>query len=1004
MDSQTLLEAERSLLSANWSLSSSSSSSALDLVKQTTEAAYQQVLSSPLASKVLSFTPFKTFSSESDSASFEATYDIPSRLVSPWSQSPPESLSEAEWELVILSVGVSFLQSFIQTNYTGPLLSFRILDLLPSSTFPESEGSAQNVDQAAISSLSYLGEPAYHLAQNPAFLVLASRLLSPPNGWKHVKSGPWWLLRATRAHHQTLMLNGPLPLPDSVLPGASSLLSPSSELLPLSSPPVSLIQDLRAALTLEIGLVHHLLLGSEKEASNLFIKAAKDEARLEWELTGALGKRTKWQEREIGQLVVLARGRQRKEWVPLEGDNEVGIYDRAGVVPTEGVVNEASIQDSTEESDQKDTSTKNSLIPETLLLNDDTLLEKTEFTPTTASSGSTASLSSIDPSNPPVLHPLDQSHLLSLPLIQSQQPESQLTTSQLTPFTAVVLSSPQNWSVHTTALLLRSRAEAGRTRTVERSVLQLQALVDQIPLNDDGKAKGIAPAKERLRFFWVLVLPSKWDMEGELAERLVSLGVFRSALEIYERLEMWEKVVACYNHLEQQEKALAIVNDLLSGSLVEQARVTALSRTGSAAPSQRHQIRMSVARRATLLCMLADLEQEGKLERYTQAWEESNHTSSRAARSIAAIHYTLDKPKDAIPFFEAALAINPLYSRSWFVLGCAYVKEENWKDAVNAFRRVVSIEEEDAEGWANLASCYLRMGDIGGLDGLKKVAAGEDLDDGLDNEDVDEVSETAKDLNTQPDRIPHANKILAHRALGLGLRHAHRNWRMWSNYLLVCVDLGENTEACRALTRVVEERADKVGEECIDLEVLDRLVASVTRDAAPGSAEAIEEASSGAERAHTSNSGRGLLPFLSRVLEDVILARITTSPRIFQAHAKLLLWQGRMGDTLDAHLKAYRAKVSSDDTVERDLARWKEAVQDTQDIIETLIAFGPRALEEEEKAVLKSDEEGAKLKWKDWKFQGRSLVRTFMGRTKDSFEDQPEWDNLKETLEDLKNA
>lgn len=202
---------------------------------------------------------------------------------------------------------------------------------------------------------------------------------------------------------------------------------------------------------------------------------------------------------------------------------------------------------------------------------------------------------------------------------------------------------------------------------------------------------------------------------------------------------------------------------------------------------------------------------------------------------------------------------------------------------------------------------------------------------------------------------------------------------MWSNYLLVCVDLGENTEACRALTRVVEERADKVGEDAVDLEVLDRLVAAVTRDPPPGSAEAKEEEASGEKRPYTSNFGKGLLPFLSRVLEDVILSRITTSPRIFQAHAKLLMWQGRIGDTLDAHIKTYRASVGNDETIERDLSRWKEAVEETKEVVEMLIAFGPRALEEEEKALAKAGTEGAKLKWKDWKFQGRSLVRTFMG-------------------------
>jgi tetratricopeptide (TPR) repeat protein len=94
---------------------------------------------------------------------------------------------------------------------------------------------------------------------------------------------------------------------------------------------------------------------------------------------------------------------------------------------------------------------------------------------------------------------------------------------------------------------------------------------------------------------------------------------------------------------------------------------------------------------------------------------ESNKTSSRAARSIAGTLFATQQFADSIPYFEAALAINPLFSRSWFILGCAYVKSEDWKDAVRCFRRVVAIEEDDAEGWANLASCYLRMGDVGGL-------------------------------------------------------------------------------------------------------------------------------------------------------------------------------------------------------------------------------------------------------------------------------------------------
>lgn len=60
--------------------------------------------------------------------------------------------------------------------------------------------------------------------------------------------------------------------------------------------------------------------------------------------------------------------------------------------------------------------------------------------------------------------------------------------------------------VYTMALLLRSRLEGNRSRTVERSVLQLQALVDQFPLEE-------ASISEKLLYFFCIDIPAKWEME-----------------------------------------------------------------------------------------------------------------------------------------------------------------------------------------------------------------------------------------------------------------------------------------------------------------------------------------------------------------------------------------------------------------------------------------------------------------------------------------------------------
>jgi hypothetical protein len=68
---------------------------------------------------------------------------------------------------------------------------------------------------------------------------------------------------------------------------------------------------------------------------------------------------------------------------------------------------------------------------------------------------------------------------------------------------------------------------------------------------------------------------------------------------------------------------------------------------------------------------------------------------------------------------------------------------------------------------------------------------------------------------------------------------------------------------------------------------------------------------------------------------------------------------------------------------ESDLGRWREAVSEVGEIVDVLRNFGPRV-------------EGFK-----WRLQGRSIVRTFAGRTRD-FEDEPEWARLTELQEELR--
>lgn len=94
---------------------------------------------------------------------------------------------------------------------------------------------------------------------------------------------------------------------------------------------------------------------------------------------------------------------------------------------------------------------------------------------------------------------------------------------------------------------------------------------------------------------------------------------------------------------------------------------------------------------------------------YEQAWELSNHKYARAMRALGGMHFERGLNEECIECLKKALEINQLYPSSWYTLGCAYIKLENYEKAVYAFGHVVSYDEQHGEAWSNIASCYLQM-------------------------------------------------------------------------------------------------------------------------------------------------------------------------------------------------------------------------------------------------------------------------------------------------------
>ena len=70
--------------------------------------------------------------------------------------------------------------------------------------------------------------------------------------------------------------------------------------------------------------------------------------------------------------------------------------------------------------------------------------------------------------------------------VKNTNPHHGLTSEEMTPYVTRALANKGGWCLHSSGLLIKSRLEHQRYKTMERSILQLEALVDQWRLPEPG--------------------------------------------------------------------------------------------------------------------------------------------------------------------------------------------------------------------------------------------------------------------------------------------------------------------------------------------------------------------------------------------------------------------------------------------------------------------------------------------------------------------------------------
>ena len=940
-------------------------------------------------SRLQIFRLLKNYSMDSSSHSILTSQDARSLLgiynhrivgFSEWTQHISQSISEWTQQRSLLEIGDAAFEAFLQTNVTGPPLSWDpVTVVLPAVLHGADDSAIGDLQKQIFARLSIDGEALYQLTPNIELFYMAK--LTFDDARLPDESGT--TLRRLRVNfwHQR-MLGEVSPTLQQKIYEDLSLLEETFLVQNLTVDGVDVAQFLleRAAIH-----THH---GFDARARHDLERAAKVRS-FQFALTGHLGKRTKYQEIDLSQLVVLAK--------------------------SAGTTNAAANTQSAHSQVSAESSTIDHPIPKALQLNDDTLLETIAFATSEEKvrmqkeDDLPLELQSLDPGNQPLLEPLDAIILLATASsIDSASPADALTREETLPFAERVLSGcSSNWQVYTQALLVRSRIESHRSRTVERGVLQLQAVVDQVIAETtsteppDGEPRGptsatflpqpkeseSAPIAERIKFIHQLAPPLRWQLEAELAGRWISLGGLRTALEIYQRLQMWAEVALCLAANDQETEAKRVIRKQLYD---RGETISAQMSQHDQDQTQMQDIDEYIVEKAPLpadaprlFCILGDIEKSSAA--YERAWEISNYRYARAQRSLGKYYSATGDLPRADEAYSKSLRVNPQNHPAWFALGCIRLQIEDWARAVDAFGRAVQIENEDAESWSNLAVALLNLPAI--------VSTSQQAEDGI-----------AADNDGQPldDSQKHIKE--AYIALKRAAALKRDSFRIWQNLLSVSVRLVPHpyTDIVIAQTRLIDLLGKVEGEKCVDIGIVEALLSHlVTINPTPSRGQAVQQTID--ERPHEDTPTRrtGFEKMLIDMIQKKVTPLITSSRRLWLLTAKLSLHLNHPSAALASYEKAWRVTLNdlgweTGGTMETTKRSWRDVWESTIDLVDAYESLGERRRE----AGMGAGE----LVAKDWKFKARSAVRSVVARAKEGWEGDEGYDLLTERLRELKNA
>ncbi|PAV86560.1 hypothetical protein WR25_11950 [Diploscapter pachys] len=489
-----------------------------------------------------------------------------------------------------------------------------------------------------------------------------------------------------------------------------------------------------------------------------FLRLATEKCGLKSELVGKLGKRTRFQQKELAQLVL-------------------------DTVSTE------SSSDSALEVDED--------LPPNCVLNDDTLLEKVELTSSDgvkreAESGQLSALQ---------LACL----LLEAQLEMKSQPRDELTFERVNAYLDLVISSRRSWAVQSAALTLRCELERRSNRKVERACQQAEALKnvnayfgkESTPLPSDvlSRRASLALACGVLPF---------WELRILHSAILKSLGCTSEALLEFESLQMWDEAESLICRLLEERP-----ND--SSLYVHLGDITQQQKYYEKAIEISND-RNARARRSLGHMLLQNHKYEeayGHLRRSLElqpiqlgVWFNAGHCA-----------WKLENYQDAITCYMRCVNLEPDHFEAWNNLSAAFIRSGQKERAFKLLQEALKFNYEHANIWENYMILAVDVGEIG-----QAITAFHRLLDLKGKQKDDEVLEIlAKEtLNREakaqtPEEIKEVNRLKNELIKLYGRVSSTQNlsWKAWLQYALLKKPFDESPSQITEFEKYVQllERA-----------------------------------------------------------------------------------------------------------------------------------------------------------------------------------------------------